>query len=85
MGEKRWLRWWRWTILTVPRRCVICSGKLPGGTKVMEANYRGTITLCRLCREALDKANRLKHDSFLEEDVELEEGFDINDHLNEGA
>lgn len=70
-------RWWSWTILTMPRRCVICGGKIPGGTMAAEANYRGKITLCLLCREALDKEGRLQfHDR---DKPELFEGFDIEE------
>lgn len=74
LGKRRW----SWIILTVPRRCVVCGGEIPGGTKAMKANFRGEITLCGRCREALDKDKRLTHSQWPDE-PELLEGFDINE------
>jgi len=72
------MKLWDWFILTIPRRCVICGGKIPGGTKAVKTNFRGEITLCRWCREALDKEKRLKYSQWPGE-PELTEGFDIDE------
>lgn len=70
-------RFWDWFIITVKRRCVICDGELEGGYAAVKAHYRGEITLCRWCREALDKAGRLTYSSLYGEKPELSEAFDI--------
>jgi len=72
------MRRWDWIIITVPRRCVVCDGKIPGGSAALEARYRGKITLCKWCREALDKDNRIEY-SGEKELPELMEGFDIDE------
>lgn len=69
-------RFWNWFIITVKRRCVICDGKLDGGDAAVKAHYRGEITLCRWCREALDKDGRLTYSSLYGEKPELFEAFD---------
>lgn len=68
-------RFWDWFIITQPRRCVICDGKLPGGHSAVKAHYRGEITLCRWCREALEQEDRLTYASGAEP-PELMEAFD---------
>ena len=77
----KWKKHWAWFILTVPRRCVICGGLIPGGTKAVQTNFRGKITLCRWCREALDKENRLDYAQWPEE-PELFEGYDMDESIN---
>lgn len=69
-------RFWEWFILMAKRRCVICGGKLEGGHSAVKAHYRGEVTLCGPCREALDKAGRLTYSSMYEEKPELCEAFD---------
>jgi len=69
-------RFWEWFIITLPRRCVICGGKLSGGQSAVKAHYRGEITLCRWCREALDEADRLTYSAMGKETPELFEAFD---------
>jgi hypothetical protein len=57
---------------------VICDGKLPGGHSAVKAHYRGEITLCKWCREALEKDGRLTY-SYGEERPKLTEAFDHNE------
>lgn len=73
-------RFWDWFIITVSRRCVICDGKLSRGTSAVQAHYRGNITLCQWCREALEKDNRLTY-SYGTESPELNEAFDIAENM----
>ena len=76
-------RFWEWFIITLPRRCVICDGKLDGGQSAVKAHYRGEITLCRWCREALDEAGRLNYSASGNEPPELMEAFDLDESIKQ--
>jgi len=73
-------RWWDWIVITMTRRCVICDGELKGGHSAVQAHYRGNITLCRWCREALEKEGRLTY-SYGAEPPELMEAFDVAESM----
>ena len=64
------MRIWEWLILTRDRVCVLCGNKIPAATKAIQTTYRGTITLCKKCRERNKEV--IKVDKFSE--VELFEG-----------
>ena len=74
-------RFWDWFVITVSRRCVICDGKLSGGQSAIQAHYRGNITLCRWCREPLEKGGRLTY-IYGAEPPELMEAFDVAESIS---